>query len=193
MLMDFSKFTQKNQTQQYYQEPPQPMSKVKIGLIAGGIIMLITLLILLFTSGGSKPGQADMQRSLQAMSESIGVMDEYENDLQVSSTRNDVALIQIILRGNYQKLNQLYSETYDSKKFSSNPKPDEDSKEVLDRAVQNNTIDSEILLTLQPKIDTSEKYLKRAKPNFTKPSSVASLQKSIDDFASISDVLNKAR
>lgn len=193
MLMDLSQFGQSNQNQQYYQDNPQPASKKKLFLIIGGVALLLIALVAILFSGGSKAGQPEMKQSLQAMSDAIAAMDEYQEKLQVRSSQNDVALVQIIIRGNYQKLNELYAKTYNAKKFSESPKVDEKSKEKLDAAVRNNTIDSEILIVVTEKSKQSQTYLKRAKPSFSKPDSVSSIQKSIEDFDSIQDTLNRAR
>lgn len=181
---------------EYYQgtSPVTHTSKIKFIALIGGAILLIVLVLILLLSGGSKAGQEDMQRSLQATYDSVGILDEYTDKLTLSDTRNDAALMQIILRGNFQKLNELYNKTYKPrKKFGSSPKPDTKSKETLDTAARNNTLDSEILKVLQPKITESHKYLKRSAPSFTKKDSKESIKKSLEDFESIDTILKKAR
>ena len=182
------------QNQNYYPSNPASGSKKKLYLIIAGVVVLVVALLLIFTSGGSKPGQETMRKSLQATSESLGIIDEYENQLTYAPTKNDVALVKILLRGNFQKLNELYNKTYKpKKKFSSNPKVDTKSKETLDRSERNNTLDSDILKALEPKIATAKKNLTASRSSFTKKDSVDKIKVSIEDMNSIQDILNKDR
>lgn len=183
---------------QEFQQTAAPMrpesSKRKIFLIAGGIFLLLILLIVVLTSGGSKPGQETMQASLQSTSEALGIIDEYEDKLTYEPAKNDVALIQILLRGNFQKLNDLYTTTYKpKKKFSNSPKVDTKSKEALDRSDRNNTLDSDILVALKPKIATAKKNLTLSRSSFNKRDSVEKIQVSIEDMNSIEKILNRDR
>lgn len=185
-------FLQKNQDQYYY--PEEGGDKKKMIILFGGIIVILLLgALLLFGGGEDQAGQLSMKQSLQSTNEALGIIDEYQDQLTYSPTKNDVALIQIILRGNYQKLSDLYAEAYDAKKPSGSFKPDEDSVEELDRSVRNNTIDTDIITVLEPKITAAEKSLEQAAVDFTKQSSVELIKVSVEDFVSIQGVLAKPR
>ncbi len=182
------------QNQNYYQMGSEPASKKRLYLIIAGIVVVIIALVLILTSGGSKPGQETMRESLQATSEALGIIDEYEGQLDYAPTQNDVALVKILLRGNFQKLNELYNTTYKpKKKFSSSPKIDTKSKETLDRSQRNNTLDSDILTTLKPKIATAKKNLTLSRSSFKKKDSSEKIKVSIEDLKSIEDILNRDR
>ena len=183
-----------NEFQQYHQDTPNTDSKKKLILIIGGVFVVIVILILTLTSGGSKGGQEDMRKSLQATSDALGIMDEYEAELSYAPTKNDIALSQIIIRGNFQKLNELYTKTYKAKKkFSASPKPDKASATTLDASKRNNTLDSDIIDVLKPKIALAQKELKITKSSFSKKDSVDKINVSIADLQSIQDLLNKPR
>lgn len=182
------------QNQQYYGGAADPASKKKLFMMIGGGVVLIIALILVFSSGGAKPGQETMRKSLQSTSEALGIIDEYENDLQYEPTKNDVALMQILLRGNFQKLNELYNKTYKpKKKFNSTPKIDTKSKTALDASERNNTIDSDLLKALEPKIASAKKNLSLTRSSFKKKDSVEKIKVSIEDLGSIQDILNRDR
>lgn len=182
------------QNQNYYSTTVEPASRKKLILIVGGVLVLVIALILVLTSGGSKAGQETMRSSLQASSEALGIIDEYEDRLQYAPSKNDVALVQILLRGNFQKLNELYTTTYKPKnKISNSPKVDSESKETLDRSVRDNTLDSDILKALEPKIAEAKKSLTRTRPSFTKKDSVEKIETSIKDLESIEDILARDR
>lgn len=183
-----------NEFQQYHQNTPNSGSRKKLVLIIGGVLTVIVILILLLTSGSSKGGQEDMRKSLQATSDALGIMDEYEAELTYDPTKNDIALSQIILRGNFQKLNELYTKTYKpKKKFTASPKPDKASKATLDESKRNNTLDSDIIDVLKPKIILAQKELKITKSSFSKKDSIDKINVSIADLQSIQDLLNKPR
>ena len=183
-----------SQPVQYNQNEPQPASKKKIILIAVGIVALLVALILVLTSGSAPAGQLEMRQALQSKSDALGVIDKYEPQLTTNQARNDVALIQILIRGNFQKLNEVYNATYNpKKKFSSQPKPDTASAKILDTAVRNNTIDSEIITVLKPKIAAAKKQLAVAQKTVSKKSDVEKIKISINDLTSIEDILNQPR
>ena len=185
-------FINKNQDQYYY--PEEGGDKKKMIIMFGGIIVVLLLgALLLFSGGDDQAGQLSMKQSLQSTNEALGIIDEYQSELTYSPTKNDVALIQIILRGNYLKLSDLYVEAYGTKKPSSSFKPDEASVEELDRSVRNNTINTDIITILEPKITEAEKSLQQASVDFTKQSSVELIKVSVEDFVSIQGVLAKPR
>lgn len=182
--------------QQYYSQntPPAPVSKKRMVLIGLGIVVLLVLIFTVVFSGRSKPGQTEMKSAMQSTADALAITDEYSDDLQTASTKNDIALIQILVRGNFQKLNDLYNETYKPrKKFSISPKVDSDSAEILDRARRNNTLDSEIVDVLKQKVQTAQTKLTQARKSFKKTSSREIITVSISDFNSIEDILNKPR
>lgn len=177
-----------------YQVPNDPAVKKKLFLFGGGVVILVIALVLVLTSGGSKKGEDTMRASLQSTTEALGIIDEYEKQIQDTSTQNDLALIQILIRGNFQKLNDLYTETFKpKKKFSSAPKVDNDSKEALDRSARNNTLDSDIITELKPKVAAAKKSLAATRPNFTKSDSVEKIKTSIEDLESVEAILDRDR
>lgn len=183
-----------NEFQQYYQQPNTDGSKKKLVLIIGGVLVLIIVLILLLTSGGTKGGQNEMKLSLQATTDALGIIDEYESELTYAPTKNDIALSQILIRGNFQKLNALYNTTYKpKKKFSATPKVDPTSKTSLDTSARNNTLDSDIITALKPKIISAKKNLTLAKSSFTKKDSLEKINVSIADLTSIENILDRPR
>lgn len=186
-------FGQQNQNYNY-QVPNNPGVKKKLILFGAGVTVLLVALVLVLTSGGSNAGQESMQKSLQSTSEALGIIDEYESKLTHSPTKNDVALVQILLRGNFEKINELYTTTYKpKKKISNSPKVDSDSKETLDRSLRNNTLDSDILTELEPKIIAARKQLTETRSSFKKRDSVEKIKVSIEDLSSIEEILSSAR
>lgn len=182
------------QNQNYYPQPNQPASKRRLLIIGGVVTILVLGLILLLFGKQPKPGEPEMQASLKSTSEALGIVDTYAAKLQYSQTKNQVALVQILLRGNFQKLNELYKTTYNGKKkFSTSPKPDASSKTELDAAIRNNTLDSEIVTVLEPKINQAQKKLVVARQKFNKSSSVETIEVSIKDLGSIQEILNQAQ
>jgi hypothetical protein len=191
--MEMPQFGQQNQNYNY-QVPNDPGVKKKLILFGAGVTVLLVALVLVLTSGGSNAGQESMQKSLQSTSEALGIIDEYESKLTHSPTKNDVALVQILLRGNFEKINELYTTTYKpKKKISNSPKVDSDSKETLDRSLRNNTLDSDILTELEPKIIAARKQLTETRSSFKKRDSVEKIKVSIEDLSSIEEILSSAR
>lgn len=195
MLMQIPRPLQQSTQNPYVMQLEEPTgSKKKLFLLFGGVALLLLLLGLLLFGGKSKPGQPDMKVGLQNMSEALGAIDEYESDLQGSSAKNDIALIRILLRGNFQNVNDLYNKTYKPKKrFSNSPKPSKPTVSRLDNAVSNNAIDSEIFTELKPKINAAERAFSAAKISFKKQDSVAKINNTIADLKSIEDIINRPR
>lgn len=195
MLMQLPNIGQnKNQPQYYYQNVPPPASKKKVFLVGAGIVALLGLLLAVVLGGGSKAGEQDMQNALTSTSDAIGIISKYENDLRYAPTQNDVALTKILLRGNFQQLNELYNKTYKPrKKFSASPKADAGSATQLDRAKRSNTLDNEIIEALKTKVLAADKSLVSAKSAFKTGSSKTVVQDSITDLDSIEDLLARAR
>jgi hypothetical protein len=173
------------------QQDKQPPSRKMIFLMIGGGLLLLIMLLLVIFGGKSTPGQADMKKVMQNTSDSLGILDEYQDDISFSGTKNDMALVQILLRGNLQNLNDLYKKTYNAKKsFSSTPKPDAKSKETLDSAQRDNKLDTEIIVVLKPKIREARLNLTKIKGNFTKQSSLETIDKAQTDYKAIADILD---
>ena len=185
---------EQNQFQQYHQDTPQADSKKKLFLIIGGVLVLLIILAFMLLSGGSKGGQVELRKSLQSTTEALGIIDEYEDQLTLEQAKNDIALSQILIRGNFQKLNALYNSTFNpKKKFSTSPKPDSASVSSLDKSQRNNTLDADIIEVLKPKIAEAKKQLTLAKPSFSKKDSVEKINVSINDLKSIEEILNRPR
>lgn len=175
---------------------PQPGSdkKKQAILMFGGLAIILLILAMLIFGGKSAGGEVQMKSVIDETGESIGVITEYNTKLKSLDAQNDIALVQIILRGNYQKLGDLYKETYGKKKaVPSSPKPDTDSLETLDAAVTNDTIDTEIFEVLSPKIANASRSLSLAKSNFTKADSLEVITTAQTDFESLTSILNKQR
>jgi hypothetical protein len=193
--MEIPKFGQP-QNPDPYQIPDNtnPGSKKALLLMAGGVLLLIIIIAWLFLGTGGKPGADDMKKTVQNTSEALGIIDEYESDLQYTPTKNDVALVQILLRGNYSNLNELYNKTYKpKKKFSNSPKPDKASQTKLDAAKRNNVLDTEIITVLKPKIEAARAAAKRSYPNFTKADALNDLKTAYNDYEAIEEILNRDR
>lgn len=193
MVMSLPSFKSSLGTNDYLvQQDPAAEKKKKIFMITGIVVLLIALSVVLLAKKPT-PGQTELQAAMQPTSEALGIVDEYDRSLHYDPTKNDVALTQTLLRGNYQELNKLYTTFKPKKRFAGNPKPDKESIATLDQAVRNNTIDNTIIDVLKPKIAKAKKNLQIAKPFFTKKSSLDTIQTSIDDMNSIEDLLNRAR
>ncbi len=167
--------------------------KKKLYMIIGGVVALLLIASFLIFGNKPTPGVLELKNGIQATSDALGIVDEYQSKLSYAPTKNDVALTQTLLRGNYQNLNELYNSFKPKKRFTSNPKPDNKSIDRLDEAVRNNTIDNDIVEVLKPKITKAESELKKAKPNFTKKDSTTKIQTAIEDLESILELLNRAR
>lgn len=180
--------------QSTYPEEASGISKKQLYIGGGILLAIVTALALLLTSGGAKPGQAEMAATLQPLSEAVAITKTYEKQLSRTDVKNDMTLVKILLQSNYQPLNDLYSTTFTPvKKFSSNPKPDDESVEKLDAAVKKNTLDDEIINVLGPKVATAANQLKRARPNFSKQESVNTIETAQKALESVLDILNRAR
>lgn len=186
-------FLNKNQDQYYY--PEDGSDKKKMILVFAGILVVVLLgaLLLFSGGGGDNAGQLSMQQSVKSTNEVLSIITTYELNLSNSGTVNDVALIEIILDGNFQKLNDLYVASYKGKPISPQQKPDDESAEILDRAVRNNTIDTEIIDVLKTKITQGQESLSQASADFTKQSSIDQVKLSLEDFNSIQGILDKPR
>ncbi len=191
--MEMPQFGQE-QPVQYNQNQSQPGSKKKMILVIAGVIVLMVALVMVLTSGGAPAGQVEMKQALQPAYDALGIIDGYEDKLTLAQTKNDVALSQILIRGNFQKLNEIYNTTYKpKKKFGTKPKPDTASAKILDAAERNNTLDSEIIDVLKPKIATAKKQLKLARSSVGKKSTLEKIDVSIEDLTSIEEILNRPR
>ena len=177
------------------QSGPQPHKiKKQLFMLFGGVALVLILLLWLVFGTGSTGGQTDMRASVQNTADSIGILDAYQQDVQFSGTKNDLALALIILRGNYQNLNELYKTTYNPKaSFSNSPKPDETSATKLDEAKRDNRLDSEIITTLEPKVAAAQSALKRAKANFSSTSSLEVINKADQDYTTVLEILADRR
>lgn len=172
---------------------PQPGedNKKTTFMMFGGLGLLVILLFIVLTSGGSPAGSTDLKSAVQQTSDAIGVVNEYDKHIKGQSAQNDIAQIKIILTGNYNKLIALYKDSYDPKaSFSGAPKPDGASIKTLDSAVKNDTVDSEIVSVLKPKIILIRKSLIVSKPNF-KSDNLRVITNAQADYQSISDILEK--
>jgi hypothetical protein len=170
------------------------MKKQLFMLFGGVALVLLLLLWLVFGTGGSTGGQSDMRSSVQSTADAVGILDTYQEDVQFSGTKNDLALALIILRGNYQNLNELYKNTYNPKaSFSNSPKPDENSVTKLDEAKRDNRLDNEIVSTLEPKITAAQSALRRAKPNFDSKTSLEVISKADQDYSTVLEILADQR
>lgn len=160
----------------------------------GGLAIILIILGMLVFGGKSAGGELEMKAVIDETGESLGIISSYESKLDNLDSQNDIALVQIILRGNYQNLGDLYIETYKAKKsISSSPRADEDSLDILDAAVTNDTIDTEIFKVLSRKILSSNESLSQAKSNFSNPESLDTISTAQNDFESLTSLLNKNR
>lgn len=175
-----------------YDFPDESGNKKKLFFMIGGVILLIILLATVLFSGGGIPGQVEMKNSLQATSDALGIIDEYSKDLKYAQTKNDVALTQILIRNNHQELNTKYNKLYKpSKRFNNNPKPDEKSQATLDEARRNNTLDTEIIEVLAPKITEAGVALNAAKKVVVDKELAATLELAEKDMQAILETLEK--
>lgn len=174
-----------------YQMPVPGNQKKKVLLMIGGGLLVIILLLFIVFGGKSTPGQESMTTVLENTSESLGILDEYQEDVELSGLKNDLALARIILRGSYLDLNDLYKKAYDSNKsFSTSPKPDDASQELLDEATRDNQLDTEIIDVLEEKIFAARKALQNQENNFSQASSKETVKKSQQDLATIAEILD---
>lgn len=172
----------------------QGPNKKKMWLMIGGGILVIIMLILVLTSGGGTPGQLEMKAVVQPTADTLGIIDEYEDKLQFAPSKSTVALTQILIRGNYQELNTLYTKQYKpSKRFSAQPKPDKESQATLDEAVKNNSIDSEIIDILKPKVANIRKAIKSAKLTIQDKKTRDALITAEKDMQAVTQVLEESR
>lgn len=173
------------------EQDPNAEKKKKI-MIGGGIFALFIALILVFTSGGgAQPGQAEMKAALEPLSEALAITTSYDRDLSYTPTRNGVAQVKTLLRSSYPELNELYNTTYKpNSKFSANPRPSKETTEILDGAARTNTIDSEIVVALEAKLNETLINLQKAKAHFTKTESLETIDTAREDISSALGVLN---
>lgn len=175
---------------------PQPGEDKKktTFMMFGGLALLLILLFIVLTSGGNTAGQNDLKTVIDETADSLGVLNEYEKKLQSRSTQDEMALVKILLSGNYEKLITLYKDTYSKKtSFTKSPKADAASKQVLDAAVKNDTLDSEIADVLRPKIITARKNLITSKQNFKDNSDIRLITDVQTSYESVSEALNKTQ
>lgn len=171
-----------------------PFSKKTLFIGGGLLLAAIIVLVLVLTSGGSKSGQTEMNATLEPLSESVGIVSTYESDLSRSDVKNDMTLAKLLLTSSYRSLNELYETTFTpAKKFPLNPKPDQASVEILDAAVKANSVDSEIINVLEPKVEQALSELEKARPSFSKESSVNTIETAKKSLTSVLDILNRAR
>lgn len=184
-------FLNKNQDEYYYPEEGDKKKKI---IMYGGIAAIVLLgMLLLFGGDKGAGGQLSLQQSLESTNEALGIIEDYQTKLNYAPTKNDVANIQLILRGNYQKLSGLYEETYDGKGPSETPKADEESIEKLDRASRNNTIDTDIITVLKSKIEASQSLLEQTVVELETGPAVKVIKDSIKDYDSVLSVLERPR
>lgn len=173
---------------------PQPGSnKKKTSLLMFGGLAVVLLLLGLLLFGGKKPGgQESMLTAVNSTGEALGAIHDYSKELKTSSAQNNIALTNIILTGNYQSLGSLYHTTYNKKQaFSSSLRATLADQKVLEQAVQNDTMDTELPALLQQKVATVESALTKAKPNFTSTQSRTTITTAQTDYASLADILQK--
>ena len=184
-----------NKNQDPYGYPDEEADKKKKIIIFGSIIVVVLLgMLLLFGGGGDdQPGLANMKQSIDSTNGALGIIKTYKTELSNSGTVNDIALIEIILNGNFQKLNDFYKANYKAKSISPQEKPDEATQEILDRSVRNNTVDTDIIEPLKLQIADAEKSLKLAAQEFTVKANTDLVNKSIEDLNSVQGVLDKPR
>ncbi len=174
-----------------YQMPQPANHRKQILLMIGGGLLVAILLFWVAFGGKSTPGQADMQVVMKNTSETLGILDEYQEDISFSGTKSDLALAQILVRGNYQGLNEIYNKAYKpKKKFPASPKPDVASKKTLDSAERDNKLDSEIIVVLKPKVLAAQKALTTAKKNFSSKESLEKINKAQADLQAIAEILD---
>jgi len=195
MLMQVPQIPQLGQQQapqDLYQFEKPGTSKKKMLLIAGGVVLLLIMIGALLFGGNEKPGQVEVKNVLQPTADALGIIDEYEKDLQYAPTKNDVALTQILIRGNYQEINTRYAKFYKpSKRFSTSPKPDTDSQEVLEDARKSNTLDTEIIEVIQPKITETQNALVKARRVVLDKELLELLKTAEKDMQAIQEALDK--
>ena len=178
-------------TENPYQIPQAPNHRKQIFMMIGGGIAVLILLLIVVNSGGSKPGQPEMQSATQNTGEALAILNSYQSNLSLGDSQNNGALMQILLIGNYQALSKLYNSTYHGKKsFPSNLALDASSKSTLDGAERNNQLDSQLVSTLQPKIATALAQLKKAAPDFKRADNKAIVAEAQSDLTSINEILS---
>ncbi len=172
-------------------QPGQDKKKTTL-LMFGGLAIVLLLLWIILSGGKSAGGQTDMLSVMNQTGDSLAIIKDYSPKVKNSNTQNDLSLINIVLSGNYNKLGALYQKTYNAKKsFSASTKTKPADMQKLDAAVKNDTIDSEIITVLKPKITASQKALISAKPNFSNGTSSQTISGAQIDYQSVSDILDK--
>jgi|GEM_PF-3554005 len=177
-----------------YLTQQDPNAKKKLYFMIGGVVVLLLLIVLLFSGKSTPAGQASMKKGIQASSEALGVINKYGDGVKQSMNQNDVSLTSSLLQSNFKDLNSIYSKTYKpKKKLSSSPTLDAKSKATLDAAIRDNTLDTDIIIVLQAKVQTAETSLRATKPYITSKQSADKIQSAINDLDSIQDTLSRAR
>jgi len=191
--MKIPKFGQPQNPDPYTIPQPGSENKKKSLLMFGGLGLLILILIMIVFGGGSPAGKTETLTAVTETGEAIGAIEAYERNLKTTPTKNDVARIKIILRGNYQSLGSMYKTTFDKKKsFTASPKVDSSSQRVLDAAVKNDTVDKALMAELQPKIIGAQRALIAMKASFSAPDSLQTISTAQTDYQAISDIIDKA-
>lgn len=173
------------------QESDSPRTKL---LIFGGIAALLVLLGVVLFSGGNTAGKPELKASIDDMSQALAIIDEYEEDITYAPAQNDIGLSQVLLRGNVQRLSELYNKTYKpKKKLGSQAKLSAESQTTLDSAKRNNTLDSEIITELQQEVATARRSLIKAKASFNKQANRVTITTAQNDLQSVDELLSNAR
>lgn len=181
------------QNQNPYYVPEPGISKNIKWLVLGGVLLILALLYVVFFSGGGAKGQPEMLETLETKAQAIAILDDYIDDVEVSSLKNDLALSLILLRGNYQTMTDLYTDTFSGgKKPPSTPKLSEETEEVLERAKRNNVLETEIIKVLKSNLSSAQSSLIKTKEYFTKPSSRQIINDTQEDLEAVYDILNKS-
>lgn len=186
-------FGQPTNTDPYQLNQPEE-DKRKTYLMIGGGVLLIIILLWVVLGGKPTPGEAEMKTVMQNTADSLAILDEYNKDLSFNDTKNDLALVQILVRDNYTDLNDMYKKTFKPKKrFSAAPRPDKDSEETLDSAQRANQLDSKMVEVLKVKVLNVRKALVAAKVHFSSKEKLEIITEAQQDFEAISEILEQPR
>lgn len=186
-------FGQPTNTDPYQLNQPEA-DKKKMYMMIGGGILLVIMLLWVVLGGKATPGEAEMKNVVKNTSESLAILDKYNKDLSFNDAKNDLALVQILVRDNYTDLNTMYTKTFKPKKrFSTAPQPDADSKETLDSAQRSNQLDSKMVEVLKLKVLNVRKALVAAKVHFSSKEKLEILTEAQQDFEAINEILEQPR
>lgn len=170
----------------------RPASKKAVFLMFGGTLALLALIAYLVFGNSGTPAGNNMKGAVQNTADVVAALNAYSKDLQFEGSRNTAALANSLLEGDFKALNELYGKTYGpKKKLPGTPKLSKEDKSQLDNSKNSNKLDSELFGYIQPKLVAAHGELSKARAEFSKEESLATINRALTNLKTISDLMNQ--